>query len=81
MKVFLLDNQIDIILKSLENFIVINPEKRQLIYSTYESLLSQKLDKSSSVERNENVTLNLPKAVDKKWYKAYNHTNESKHFV
>lgn len=66
MKVFLLDNQIDIILKSLENFIVINPEKRQLIYSTYESLLSQKLDKSSSVERNENVTLNLPKAVDKR---------------
>lgn len=65
MKVFLLDNQIDIILKSLENFIVINPEKRQLIYSTYESLLSQKLDKSSSVERNENVTLNNKKVIDK----------------
>lgn len=65
MKVFLLDNQIDIILKSLENFIVINPEKRQLIYSTYESLLSQKLDKSKDVERNENVTLNNKKVIDK----------------
>ena len=66
MKVFLLDNQIDLIMKSLEFFSLLYPEKKQLIYSTYESLLSQKLDKSKDVGRNENVTLNLPKAVDKR---------------
>lgn len=64
MKVSLLDNQIDIILKSLENYIVTTPEKRQLIYATYESLLSQKTSSSSTFERNKNVTLNFKKVVD-----------------
>ena len=64
MKVNLLDNQIDIILKSLENFIVTTPEKRQLIYATYESLLSQKVNSSSTFGRNKNVTLNFKKEVD-----------------
>lgn len=64
MKVNLLDNQIDIILKSLENFIVTTPEKRQLIYATYESLLSQKVNSSSTFDRNKNVTLNFKKVVD-----------------
>ena len=40
MKVILLENQIDIILKSLENYTQIDPDKIQLIYATYESLLS-----------------------------------------
>lgn len=57
MKVNLLDNQIDIILKSLENFIITTPEKRQLIYATYESLLSQKVNNINSSKRNENVTI------------------------
>lgn len=64
MKVNLLDNQIDIILKSLENYIVTTPEKRQLIYATYESLLSQKVNSSSTLNRNKNVTLNFKKVVD-----------------
>lgn len=57
MKVNLLDNQIDIILKSLENYIVTTPEKRQLIYATYESLLSQKVNNINDCKRNENVTI------------------------
>lgn len=64
MKVNLLDNQIDIILKSLENFIVTTPEKRQLIYATYESLLSQKVNNINTCRCNENVTLNFKKVVD-----------------
>lgn len=64
MKVNLLENQIDIILKSLENYIVATPEKRQLIYATYESLLSQKVNNSNVHRRNENVTLNFKKVVD-----------------
>lgn len=59
MKVNLLDNQIDIILKSLENYIVTTPEKRQLIYATYESLLSQKVNSGSTLSRNKNITLNF----------------------
>ena len=66
MKVFLLENQIDLIMKSLEFFSLLYPEKQQLIYSTYESLLAQKLDKSSGVGRNENVILKSRKVVDKK---------------
>ena len=64
MKVNLLDNQIDIILKSLENYIVTTPEKRQLIYATYESLLSQKVNNINVHRRNENVILNFKKVVD-----------------
>lgn len=64
MKVNLLDNQIDIILKSLENFIITTPEKRQLIYATYESLLSQKVNNINAYRCNENVTLNFKKEVD-----------------
>ena len=59
MKVNLLDNQIDIILKSLENYIVTTPEKRQLIYATYESLLSQKTNNINACKRNENVTIKI----------------------
>ena len=59
MKVNLLDNQIDIILKSLENYIVVSPEKRQLIYATYESLLSQKVSNTKGSKCNENVTLKI----------------------
>lgn len=63
MKVNLLDNQIDIILKSLENYIVTTPEKRQLIYATYESLLSQKVNSSNSSKCNKNVTLKFKKTI------------------
>lgn len=64
MKVNLLENQIDIILKSLENYIVTTPEKRQLIYATYESLLSQKVNNINTCKRNENVILKFKKVVD-----------------
>lgn len=58
MKVVLLDNQIDLILKSLESYTKINPEKLQLINCTYESLLEQKTSKqviSSNTKCNQNV--------------------------
>lgn len=65
MKVTLLENQIEIILKSLENYTKINPEKIQLIYATYESLMAQKADHISISERNTNVIKSLQKAIDK----------------
>ena len=37
----LLDNQIELILKSLQNYTQIDKEKMNLIYATYESLNSQ----------------------------------------
>lgn len=60
MKVILLENQIEIILKSLENYCKINPEKLQLIYSTYESLQAQSIEKC-----NTNVILNFKKTIYK----------------
>lgn len=65
MKVNLLENQIDIILKSLENYITINDKNKSLIYATYESLLSQKVNNSNSSKRNENVILNFKKTIYK----------------
>lgn len=53
MKIYLLENQIDVVLKSLENYTKIDPEKLQLINATYESLLYQKC--------NENVTQKIYK--------------------
>lgn len=59
MKIVLLENQIDLILKSLENYSS-KTEKKQLLYSTYESILSQKISSKSSKSTdsccNENVT-------------------------
>lgn len=46
MKITLLDNQIDIILKALENYAK-TTDNKQLLYATYESLLAQKVDNSS----------------------------------
>lgn len=65
MKVNLLENQIDIILKSLENYITISGKNKSLIYATYESLLSQKVNNSKGSKRNENVILNLAKTIYK----------------
>ena len=56
MKIKLLENQIDIILKSLENYTKIDPNKMQLIYSTYESLLAQKTENKTIEICNTNVT-------------------------
>ena len=55
MKIKLLENQIDIILKSLENYSKIDPQKN-LIYSTYESLLAQKTENIIEEKCNTNVT-------------------------
>lgn len=59
MKVLLLENQIELILKSLENYSVLDKEKMQLIYATYESLLDQlntcKQEKSRVTESYKNV--------------------------
>lgn len=64
MKINLLDNQIDCVLKSLEFFMILYPEKQQLIYSTFESIQSQKANNTNSLGRNENVTINLQENVD-----------------
>ena len=58
MKINLLENQIDVILKSLEYYIT-TQDNKSLIYATYESLLSQKVNNSNSSKRNENVTLKI----------------------
>lgn len=63
MNYVLLDNQIELILKSLQNYTRVDKEKMNLIYATYESLNSQfveyrakkNVDLSSNKERNENV--------------------------
>ena len=57
MKLFLLENQIELILKSLECYKC--PEKQQLLYATYESILDQYTRKKQIVENkkcNTNVT-------------------------
>ena len=64
MKLNLLENQVDCILKSLEFFAMLYPEKHQLIYSTFESVQTQKVSYISSLRRNENVTIKLQKKVD-----------------
>jgi len=59
----LLDNQIELILKSLQYYTQIDKEKMNLIYATYESLNSQfveyrikkNVEISSKTERKENV--------------------------
>lgn len=59
MKIVLLENQIDLILRSLESYSS-ETDKKQLLYSTYESILSQKISSKSSKSTdsccNENVT-------------------------
>lgn len=47
MRIVLLENQIDLILKSLESYSS-ETDKKQLLYSTYESILSQKISYNSS---------------------------------
>ncbi len=64
MKLNLLENQVDCILKSLEFFSLLYPEKHQLIYSTFESVQAQKVSYISSLRCNENVTIKLQKKVD-----------------
>ena len=65
MKINLLENQIDCVLKSLEFFILLYPEKQQLIYSTFESIQSQKVNNTNSLGCNENVTINMQKTIYK----------------
>lgn len=59
MKIILLENQIDLVLKSLEDYSA-KTDKKQLLYSTYESILSQKISSKSNIstesECNQNVT-------------------------
>ena len=59
MKVNLLENQIELIMKSLQNYHFIDGTKQQLIYATYESLQEQlnlaKSSVSTKSKRNENV--------------------------
>lgn len=59
MKVNLLENQIELIMKSLQNYHFIDKSKQQLIYATYESLQEQlnlaKQDVSSKSSCNKNV--------------------------
>lgn len=59
MKINLLENQIELIMKSLQNYHFIDNSKQQLIYATYESLQEQlnlaKSTVSTKSKRNENV--------------------------
>ena len=68
MKVFLLENQIELIMKSLQNYHYIDTTKQQLIYATYESLQEQlnlaKLEILKDTECNQNVILNFKNPVD-----------------
>lgn len=65
MKINLLENQIELILKSLQNYHYVDIKKQQLIYSTYESLQEQlnlaKAKESSDTECYKNVILKLKK--------------------
>ena len=61
MKVNLLENQIELILKSLENYSVLDKEKLQLIYATYESLLDQLKSKNESISSDEKCYKNVIK--------------------
>lgn len=58
MKLILLDNQIELILKSLENYSS-KTDKKQLLYATYESVLEQKISAKQVITTdrkcNENV--------------------------
>lgn len=54
MKVILIEKQVDLLLKALENYSK-NTTDRQLLYATYESLLAQKVDKLTNEKINENV--------------------------
>lgn len=58
MKLVLIDKQIDIILKALENYSS-ETDKKQLLYATYESILEQKISSNAVIKPtskcNENV--------------------------
>lgn len=60
MKINLLENQIDVILKSLEYYIT-TQDNKSLIYATYESLLSQKVNNINTLTCNTNVIKELEK--------------------
>ena len=68
MKIILLENQIELIMKSLQNYHYIDPLKQQLIYATYESLQEQlnlaKQELLSDTECNKNVTNFFKKPID-----------------
>lgn len=59
MRIVLLENQIELIMKSLQNYHFIDNSKQQLIYATYESLQEQlnsaKTTVSTKNKCNENV--------------------------
>lgn len=65
MKIILLENQVECVLKSLEFFSLLYPEKHNLIYSTFESIQTQKVNNANSFKRNENVTINIQKTIYK----------------
>lgn len=58
MKIVLIDKQIDMILKALENYSS-ETDKKQLLYATYESILEQKISSNTDISThskcNENV--------------------------
>lgn len=57
MKIVLLENQVELIMKSLQEFSKTS-DKKQLIYSTYESLQYQ-LVKNQTTENNKIVSKNV----------------------
>ena len=64
MKINLIENQIKIIQDSLVEYSEKHPEKKQLIWSTYQSIKSQNEVNQGVVECNKNVIINFKKVVD-----------------
>lgn len=56
MKLYLLENQIELILKSLECYKC--PEKQQLLYATYESILDQ-YTRKKQIKKDEKCNANV----------------------
>lgn len=58
MKLELLDIQIDLILKSLQEYSK-NYDKKQLLYATYESVLEQKISAKQVISTNRKCNQNV----------------------
>ena len=58
MKLILIDKQIDIVLKALENYSS-ETDKKQLLYATYQSILEQKVSSNVDISTNRKCNQNV----------------------
>ena len=59
MKINLLENQIELIMKSLQHYHFVDNSKQQLIYSTYESLQEQLILSKQVISRDVRCNKNV----------------------